>query len=543
MLKEIFCSKFKHSKIEFHKGLNVILGDNNGSNSIGKSTMLLIIDYVFGGDTYAKSDVIDHIGQHEICFSFEFGEVNSYYKRKTAQSKTVFVTDAHYENEKEISLDDYKKLLLQFYNIDDENISFRNIVGLYSRIYGKDNCNEKFVLSAYSKQSFDDSISRLIKIFGKYPEIQNRKEAKKNSEERYKTFCAAVKMNFIKVYSTKKDVDEAERTLLLEKNDCLALEHQLLTDTSVLTPVQLQTISDLKDEMARVLALKFSHRSKLGKLQVNIGKLKKKVAIDIERLQIYFPSININEIEKINEFHEGLVNELNKTILKQITKEKEILESIEKEEEVIRNKIDSVISLNQANKVVLDKLIELRKSVDNKEKAITDYKKREGLKAEKKDAKDMFEKTQNLILADIQNKLNNEISILNEKVEGKEKQVPLCALSSKSYTYLCSDDSGTGTNFKNLVLFDLAILALTRLPFVMHDTLLLKNIEKKRMDAIMKLYSQEKKKQIFISFDELADYSPTTQKIAEEYKVLTLSPGGNELFGISWSKKKTEKHN
>lgn len=543
MLKEIFCSKFKHSKIEFHKGLNVILGDNNGSNSIGKSTMLLIIDYVFGGDTYAKSDVIDHIGQHEICFSFEFWEVNSYYKRKTAQSKTVFVTDAHYENEKEISLDDYKKLLLQFYNIDDENISFRNIVGLYSRIYGKDNCNEKFVLSAYSKQSFDDSISRLIKIFGKYPEIQNRKEAKKNSEERYKTFCAAVKMNFIKVYSTKKDVDEAEKTLLLEKNDCLALEHQLLTDTSVLTPVQLQTISDLKDEMARVLALKFSHRSKLGKLQVNIGKLKKKVAIDIERLQIYFPSININEIEKINEFHEGLVNELNKTILKQITKEKEILESIEKEEEVIRNKIDSVISLNQANKVVLDKLIELRKSVDNKEKAITDYKKREGLKAEKKDAKDMFEKTQNLILADIQNKLNNEISILNEKVEGKEKQVPLCALSSKSYTYLCSDDSGTGTNFKNLVLFDLAILALTRLPFVMHDTLLLKNIEKKRMDAIMKLYSQEKKKQIFISFDELADYSPTTQKIAEEYKVLTLSPGGNELFGISWSKKKTEKHN
>lgn len=543
MLKEIFCSKFKHSKIEFHKGLNVILGDNNGSNSIGKSTMLLIIDYVFGGDTYAKSDVIDHIGQHEICFSFEFGEVNSYYKRKTAQSKTVFVTDVHYENEKGISLDDYKKLLLQFYNIDDENISFRNIVGLYSRIYGKDNCNEKFVLSAYSKQSFDDSISRLIKIFGKYPEIQNRKEAKKNSEERYKTFCAAVKMDFIKVYSTKKDVDEAEKTLLLEKNDCLALEHQLLTDTSVLTPVQLQTISDLKDEMARVLALKFSHRSKLGKLQVNIGKLKKKVAIDIERLQIYFPSININEIEKINEFHEGLVNELNKTILKQITKEKEILESIEKEEEVIRNKIDSVISLNQANKVVLDKLIELRKSVDNKEKAITDYKKREGLKAEKKDAKDMFEKTQNLILADIQNKLNNEISILNEKVEGKEKQVPLCALSSKSYTYLCSDDSGTGTNFKNLVLFDLAILALTRLPFVMHDTLLLKNIEKKRMDAIMKLYSQEKKKQIFISFDELADYSPTTQKIAEEYKVLTLSPGGNELFGISWSKKKTEKHN
>ena len=81
MLKEIFCSKFKQPKIEFHNGLNVILGDNNGSNSIGKSTMLLIIDYVFGGDTYTRSDVIDNIGQHEICFCFEFGEVNFYYGR------------------------------------------------------------------------------------------------------------------------------------------------------------------------------------------------------------------------------------------------------------------------------------------------------------------------------------------------------------------------------------------------------------------------------------------------------------------------------
>lgn len=537
MLKEIFCSKFKHPKIKFHKGLNIILGDNNGSNSIGKSTMLLIVDYVFGGDTYTKSDVIDHIGQHEICFCLEFGEAKFYYKRKTEQSKTVFVTDPYYEDDVEISLDEYRKLLLHYYSIGDENVSFRNIVGLYSRIYGKDNCNEKCVLSVNSKQSLADSISCLVKIFGKYPEIYNRLEAKKNSEERYKAFCNAVKMNFIKVYSTKADVGEAEKALLLEKSDCLTLEHQLLTDTSLLTPVQLQAISELKDDMAKALALKVSHRNKLGKLQANIGRLKKKVVIDVERLQVFFPSINIEEIEKINKFHEGLACELHKTILSQISKEKKLLESIEKEEEAIKDKIDSVLKLNNANKVVLDKLIELRKSVSDKEKAIANYKKRDDLKSEKKDANEMFEKTQNMILADIQNKLNNEISVLNEKVEGKEKQVPLCTLSSKSYTYQCPDDSGTGTNYKNLVVFDLAVLGLTKLPFLIHDTLLLKNIEKKRMDAIMELYSQEKDKQIFISFDQLVDYSPVTQKIVEEHKVLSLSPGGNELFGRSWNQK------
>ena len=44
MLKEIYSSVIKQKTIKFHKGLNVVLGDNNASNSIGKSTMLLIID-------------------------------------------------------------------------------------------------------------------------------------------------------------------------------------------------------------------------------------------------------------------------------------------------------------------------------------------------------------------------------------------------------------------------------------------------------------------------------------------------------------------
>ena len=46
------------------------------------------------------------------------------------------------------------------------------------------------------------------------------------------------------------------------------------------------------------------------------------------------------------------------------------------------------------------------------------------------------------------------------------------------------------------------------------------------MDAIMNLYSEEKNKQIFISFDELADFNITTQKIVEDNKVISLAPGG-----------------
>lgn len=73
MLTEVFCDKFiKDGKVRqpivFHPGLNVVLGNNQGSNSIGKSTFLMILDFVFGGSDYVErcADVLKHVGEHTI---------------------------------------------------------------------------------------------------------------------------------------------------------------------------------------------------------------------------------------------------------------------------------------------------------------------------------------------------------------------------------------------------------------------------------------------------------------------------------------------
>ena len=74
MLCEIYCDKFVSDGVErppirFNDGLNVVLGDNSGANSIGKSTFLMIIDFVFGGNDYIEkyADGIDQVGLHKIC--------------------------------------------------------------------------------------------------------------------------------------------------------------------------------------------------------------------------------------------------------------------------------------------------------------------------------------------------------------------------------------------------------------------------------------------------------------------------------------------
>lgn len=74
MLKKISCNIFLQKEIVFHEGLNAIVGDDIASNSIGKSTMLMIIDFVFGGDDYISKnhDVVDNLGHHDFRFIFNF---------------------------------------------------------------------------------------------------------------------------------------------------------------------------------------------------------------------------------------------------------------------------------------------------------------------------------------------------------------------------------------------------------------------------------------------------------------------------------------
>ena len=67
MLTEVSCELFKvngqvRQPIRFHKGLNIILGGKTGVNSIGKSTMLLIIDFAFAGDTFISR--LNLMGNH-----------------------------------------------------------------------------------------------------------------------------------------------------------------------------------------------------------------------------------------------------------------------------------------------------------------------------------------------------------------------------------------------------------------------------------------------------------------------------------------------
>ncbi|MBQ6827630.1 MAG: AAA family ATPase, partial [Thermoguttaceae bacterium] len=119
MLIEIWCDKFRQKKVEFKEGLNVILGAETGDNSIGKSTFLLIIDFVFGGNTYANNvDIRNNVGEHDVFFAFKFGEeVFKFCRNNCNNSQYVWKCDDAYNKKEKVALADFNRWLAERYKI------------------------------------------------------------------------------------------------------------------------------------------------------------------------------------------------------------------------------------------------------------------------------------------------------------------------------------------------------------------------------------------------------------------------------------------
>lgn len=315
MLREIICDKFKEKKIEFHDGLNVVLGDEQGSNSIGKSTFLMIIDYVYGGKDYVMKsiDIQRNVGAHIIKFSFVFKGNKYYFSRNTNDTEYVNICNDKYEVTEMITLEQYTNKLKSLYEFGDKDMS---------------------------------NLSQVI-LF-KFAELQKKIEILSNQNKYYDELQVLSK--------EKKDADSRKQMMRMQQ------------------------------------------------------------------------------------------------------------------------------------------------------------------------------------LSQLQNSINIKLQQLNDEIYHATKRPPIIMFDDKQYKFETIDDTGTGTCYRGMVLFDLAVLQDTCLPILVHDSVLLKQIEDVAIEKILDMYT-DSEKQIFISLDKATSYSKKSQQILFDKKVLCLGPNGRELFGQSWSRK------
>ena len=554
MLLEIRCEKFAtkvggklvpRGPITFHEGLNTILGDKKAQNSIGKSTFLLIVDFCFGGDDYCdpkKCSVVTFVGHHTIQFAFKFGGVIERYSRDTLGNGKVKLCNEKYEETgEEMTIAEFHEHLHQAYNIKVAQSSFRSIVGRFSRIYGRDNYDEHAPLK-YSEETVANAIKEMEKLYGVFNQILEYEECfakgtKKRAVRKAGTELgeiAAVATSVKQVKANEKEIERlsAELEELTANQDReLAIQDTEHLDQAVKLKGQ---ITALKRRRTRLV-------SQLTAVRANLEGGMVPTSDDIAELQEFFPDVAIEKLETIELFHKKLQDILKEEMTTEIDRLELLIAAATDEMRKLEDEQRGLGVPTHVSKRFLEQVVDLERRIQALKAQNHGYSENKILAAEVKMAKTQLVSARESLLAKVQATINQEMIRLNDFIYDRQRYAPEIKFSdtqsgNPAYTFGCIWNTGTGENYKNLIIFDLSVLSTTELPVLIHDSLIFKNIADLPIDKIMTLYMQSQK-QIFIAFDKQEAFDDFVATTVAKTKVIELYDDGGELFGWSWAKK------
>ena len=533
MLYEIVCDKFKTKKVLFNSGLNTVLGTNEGDNSIGKSSFLLIVDFVFGGTTYAKSeDIIKNIGEHSIKFAFKFSNKMHYFCRSVNHLNEVYLCDENYNNIEKISLKEYCQWIGEQYDFLSPYTTFRKEISRYIRVYGKNNANEKLPLHAFPQEKMNDAVCELLKIFNYYEPIHNILEISNKSIESLKTYKSAQKYKFVSKISKKEyenNIKEIKKIDTELNNLTNKLDQGLIDVEAVIS----EEAIEIKNNLSRARRMRSKAKMKKDRYDENKTYKFSPVTFDFEELMNFFPNANLKKLEEIEMFHKSISKIFQKEIKSELKKIEQEIMDYDSSISEYENRLRELIKNPNLSKKILKRHNELKSRKDELEMKNDAYNKLIELKNNESIDKKRVSNMKNQQLSILSSKINIEMNRLNNIIYKEENNAPILSFSKNNYSFVTPENTGTGIAYKGLVIFDISVLNLTNLPIIVHDSFILKQISDKAFEKILELYIKSEK-QVIIAIDKKNSYTDETQKILDESVILNLGSNGNELFGKSW---------
>ncbi len=530
----------KRPAIHFKEGLNVILGKEDGENSIGKSSALLAIDFAFGGNTYLESDGVKHLGDHGIYFAYRFDGKEYYFIRYTSQAGTIYPCTKDYKHrEKGWSKAKFCQWLKEQYHMDFAGLSFRESVGSFFRVYGKDNAQERNPLKGIPRENMEKAIRILIKLFDQYKDMEGYEKQAEEQKKQLTIFRDARKYDFIS--NLVGGIRQYERNCIQMADLQAELDNLPFTKSYGTKNVDIEKARQKEELQGRRLYLEselqaLKRQMKLVDMNIKYGVLP--TNSDMVALQEYFPAVNIRKLQEVERYHQKLAKNLEGQFQAEKVHLQNEIEAKEKEWEAVKKEMDDLGIESNYSKEFLDAYTSIQEKINALKIQNEAWLTLQDLQDGKKKADDRLKAAANSILAAMEREINDIMKRFNDSLSVMTRNAPCLHFRAyNSYTFETPDDTGTGTNYKGMVLYDLAILHLTALPVIGHDSFIAKNISDEAIDGIMKIYAKSNK-QIFIAFDKQNSYRPDTKRILHDHAVLRLSDDGGELYGESWSKKR-----
>lgn len=542
MLVEIRCDSFaeKHRTVTFGGGLNTILGSNGGSNAIGKSTFLWMVDYAFGGTAYNDiwKDIAQYIGKHPVRFTFQFDDQLHYFFRTLEEPRTVCRCDKKGKIIDKLTLDKYRKWLLESYGIACDGITFQDLTSRFDRIYGADNTYEKTPYLQKPKEAEDKAVDFLIRLYGGNDILEEIAAAEAKLGVKASEFVEKKQkpIDTSKIEENNKTIEslkERLEKLTQQEEDAQLAFFGFDTET-------FERLSRLRKELQTLVRRRNRLKSQLNAISEVEPYAEGNIKSELDELKTFFPDADIKSFEEIESFHKKIRRIIGDEASEEVKRLTAVISQCDAEISSLREKIEKSGLAKEMSARTVSQCVSVSRKIDAlteeneellRQKELQDAR----IKAEA-EMKALIERQRNCI-AEIEAAINQRIIEINRVVTGGRETAPkLRIFEDKMIRYRTEGNTSEGTAFKSMVIYDLALATLFPIPFLIHDSNIIKRIGDDHLEHILKYY-QTVGKQVFIAFDKADSVTDTAREILETTAVLTLNDG-NELYGKSWTKKK-----
>ena len=261
---------------------------------------------------------------------------------------------------------------------------------------------------------------------------------------------------------------------------------------------------------------------------------------DMSALQELFPQVNLRKLYEVEQYHQKLAKILDEQFADEKVSLQNEIATLQEQLQATKNQIQELGFVGNVSKEFLDRHSELKGDINALRTQNQAYLTLKELQDSKSKAEEVLRRSISDILREIEADLNGKMKEYNDSLFDTTRKPPYIHFNKHdSYKFETPDDTGTGSNYKGMIVYDLAMLSLTALPAIAHDSLLFKNLEKGVEDGIMKIYNSSQK-QIFIAYDKQGDCRTETQTILENNCVLRLSNDNCELYGRSWNEEEQQ---
>ncbi len=535
MLLEVSSDVFRSGPVSFHHGLNVVLGDEKATNSIGKSSLLMILDFIYGGETYLShnQDTINELGHHEFKFKMQVGEVVKAFRRSTNSPESIRGCDLEYNPIQIIPLAEYTEFLKTVYMLDEIDSSFRSVISLYSRIWGKDNAFVAKPLHSFASQKAMEAIDNLVKLFNKYSQLKPLIADLHDSTNQKEYLKSAQKGSYApKITKTKYDSNFEKRGKI--NGEIENIKSELSKYAANIREIVNRDVLELKIKKDSLLEKKLEIESKLLRVSANLNSSRHIKSKSFKQLKEFFPDINSERLEKVELFHSRISQILKKELESSRSIYSGELSAVNDEIRIIDDKMRASVTSIENPGTIIDRTFGLLTEMGQIDRENKTYDQSIQISARVDISKSTLADRRKSILTEIEFELNDEMRNIAQQVYVDANKSPIVLFTDSNYQFEVYEDTGTGKAFSSLLIFDLAVFKLTKLPLLIHDSFLFKNIQNTAVSGLVDRYVASEK-QSFIAIDEISKYGPETSKRLEANAVIKLADD-RTLFVKDWRK-------